>query len=117
MLDDLDPGGCRNRSGQRPLDLCPGRVTPGVGDPVPVENMQLRHRSDLAAALAEAADGAEIPGDLSEEHLADRRRIIDVLAACAGNQTVAAQKLSISRRWLITKMKRYNIPRPTKGAG
>ena len=47
----------------------------------------------------------------------ERRRVIEALDACAGNQTRAAQMLGISRRALIRRIEAYEIPRPRKGRG
>ena len=57
------------------------------------------------------------PGDATD-HSVDpasiRRRIIAALAASGGNQTRAAKALGISRRTLLKKLDRFEIPRPQK---
>jgi len=45
----------------------------------------------------------------------ERDRIVAALEACAGNQTRAAERLSISRRTLLKRLDQYDIPRPRKG--
>ena len=45
---------------------------------------------------------------------AERRRIIDALEQCAGNQTQAARMLGISRRTLVYRLTEYNLPRPRR---
>ncbi len=40
--------------------------------------------------------------------------IIDALAKCSGNQTRAAELLGITRRVLIKRIERYNLPRPRR---
>jgi len=45
---------------------------------------------------------------------AERQRIIDALAACAGNQSRAAKLLNMPRRTFISKLDLYDIPRPQK---
>jgi len=45
----------------------------------------------------------------------EKDRIIEALAACAGNQSRAAKMLGIPRRTFVTKLDAYNIPRPKKG--
>jgi DNA-binding NtrC family response regulator len=43
-----------------------------------------------------------------------RQRVIEALEACGGNQTRAAQMLGVSRRTLINRLERWNLPRPKK---
>ena len=45
----------------------------------------------------------------------DRRRVLDALAACGGNQTRAAEMLGMSRRTLVARLDAYGLPRPRKG--
>jgi two-component system, NtrC family, response regulator AtoC len=42
----------------------------------------------------------------------ERKRIIEALEACGGNQTRAAQKLGISRGTLLSRLKQFGITRP-----
>jgi DNA-binding NtrC family response regulator len=44
----------------------------------------------------------------------ERRRILDALDRCAGNQTRAARMLGISRNTLVARMDAYGLPRPRK---
>lgn len=44
----------------------------------------------------------------------ERRRILDALEQCAGNQTRAAKLLGISRNTLLSRLDQYDIPRPRK---
>jgi DNA-binding NtrC family response regulator len=44
----------------------------------------------------------------------ERARILEALAACAGNQSAAAARLGIARRTLINKLERYGISGPRK---
>jgi len=44
----------------------------------------------------------------------ERDRIINALAACAGNQSRAAKMLGIPRRTFVSKLDAYKIPRPKK---
>ena len=43
-----------------------------------------------------------------------KRRIVDALDRCRGNQTQAAALLGISRRTLVNRLNRYRLPRPRK---
>jgi transcriptional regulator with GAF, ATPase, and Fis domain len=47
----------------------------------------------------------------------ERERIIRALERCGGNQTHAARELGISRRTLISRIERYDLPRPRKRDG
>jgi len=44
----------------------------------------------------------------------ERRRILDALDACSGNQTRAARMLGISRNTLAARLEQFGIPRPRK---
>jgi DNA-binding NtrC family response regulator len=44
----------------------------------------------------------------------ERRRIVEALAACAGNQSRAAMLLGMPRRTFVAKLAIYAIPRPQK---
>jgi DNA-binding NtrC family response regulator len=44
----------------------------------------------------------------------ERTRILQALERCAGNQTHAARLLGVSRRTLISRIERYDLPRPRK---
>ncbi len=50
--------------------------------------------------------------DFSEED--ERRRVIEALEACCGNQTRAAKMLGVSRRTLINRIEAFGLPRPRK---
>jgi transcriptional regulator with PAS, ATPase and Fis domain len=74
--------------------------------------------SDLGPASTETPPSGDAPpesvrGGLSEELQAtERRRILEALEQCAGNQTRAAEMLGISRRSLIHRLETYGVPRP-----
>jgi two-component system response regulator AtoC len=44
----------------------------------------------------------------------ERRRIVDALDRCGGNQTQAAEILGMSRRTLVSRLGEYDLPRPRK---
>ena len=44
----------------------------------------------------------------------ERQRVLSALEQCAGNQTRAAKVLGVSRRTLINRLERLNMPRPKK---
>jgi two-component system response regulator AtoC len=67
----------------------------------------------LPAHLPEKIAGA--PGlPAARQH--ERRRILDALELCAGNQSRAAKMLGISRRTLVTRLDELDIVRPRKGS-
>jgi DNA-binding NtrC family response regulator len=66
-------------------------------------------------AAAEPADARSALLEQMEQ--VERQRIIDALAACDGNQTLAAERLGISRRTLVTRLAQFDLPRPRKARG
>jgi DNA-binding NtrC family response regulator len=76
---------------------------------------------ELAASDVELVDegpGSEEPAPPSglpeELQATERKRILEALEQCAGNQTRAASMLGISRRALIHRLETYGVPRPRK---
>jgi DNA-binding NtrC family response regulator len=55
--------------------------------------------------------GGSLRDDVDE---LERRRILDALDACSGNQTRAAHMLGISRNTLAARLEQFGIPRPRK---
>jgi len=54
------------------------------------------------------------PAMLTPEKAAERERIVEALAATAGNQSHASRMLGIARTTLIARIEEYGIPRPRK---
>ncbi len=78
-----------------------------------------RERSPASATASVALPGATMPppgaASLDDEiSRIERARIVEALEKCVGNQTRAAEMLGITRRVLIGKMEKYNLPRPRK---
>jgi two-component system, NtrC family, response regulator AtoC len=82
-----------------PADL-PERITSPVH----------RREGTLASPIP---DGSAGNPELSSEE-AEKRRIIEELDRCAGNQTRAAAQLGISRRTLVSRLGKHRVPRPRK---
>jgi two-component system, NtrC family, response regulator AtoC len=60
---------------------------------------------------AAPARGATLRDDVDD---LERRRILDALDSCSGNQTRAARMLGISRNTLAARLEQFGIPRPRK---
>jgi DNA-binding NtrC family response regulator len=81
--------------------------------------------ADLPAHVTGVASGppapmgtqkdATVEGESTgSEDAPERRRIIEALTQCAGNQTRAAKLLGISLRTLVNRLAEYDVPRPRK---
>ena len=66
---------------------------------------------DILAETQRAVAGTDVNLQQEMEQL-EKARIIDALDKCHGNQTRAAKMLGITRRMLISRLERYDIPRP-----
>jgi len=89
--------------------------------------LSTRTPSGPRASSAAIAQPESVPGAPSAESVSssaqlkdevkelEKRRIIDAIAQCAGNQTKAARLLGISRRALLHRLDAYDLPRPRKG--
>jgi two-component system, NtrC family, response regulator AtoC len=66
----------------------------------------------LAPTSADSLSSGSLRSDVES---LERRRILEALEVCGGNQTRAAQKLGISRGTLLTRLKQYGITRPRGG--
>jgi two-component system, NtrC family, response regulator AtoC len=77
---------------------------------------------DLELARRDSRSGAAIPAMLDEapDQLraraegVEKKRILDALEQCAGNQTRAAELLGITRRVLVRRLEKFNLPRPRR---
>ena len=66
-----------------------------------------------SSTLLPPAQSPEVsPKSSEQEH--ERVRILDALQRCHGNQSRAAELLSMPRRTLVAKLSAYDIPRPRK---
>jgi transcriptional regulator with PAS, ATPase and Fis domain len=94
---------------ERAVLLCTGPVI----DPehLPVDKMVVG--VPTAPGISGSGEGLLLTRVQSDE----RQRIMDALAACAGNQSRAAKMLGIPRRTFVAKLDTYRVPRPKKEVG
>ncbi|WP_437327508.1 sigma 54-interacting transcriptional regulator [Sorangium sp. So ce381] len=91
-------------------------LTPVEARPAPAPAEPRPAPAPEAAAPAGTVPPAEGAGGLRGELDAiERRRIVDALEQCAGNQTQAAALLGMPRRTFVARLSAYGIPRPRKG--
>lgn len=118
----------------RPVpELCPTFLLALQSYPWPGNVRELRHTIECAVLLCTGGrlEVSHLPrtvlsaptggprlgtADLKAElgHL-EKKRILDALERCAGNQTRTASVLGIPRRTLIDRIEAYGLPRPRKG--
>jgi two-component system response regulator AtoC len=90
-------------------------TAPPPGAPVETADAPLARGEVAALGPAAIGPSAGRPATSPDDDPDERARIIAALAACAGNQTRAAKLLGISRTTMVTKLRIYQIPRPTRG--
>jgi DNA-binding NtrC family response regulator len=88
---------------ERAVLLCEGPILEPKH--MPLERPLTESQKLSPSAAAPAPSGAN----------SERDRIMEALAACAGNQSRAAKMLDIPRRTFVSKLDAYKIPRPKKG--
>ncbi|HEY5922698.1 MAG TPA: sigma 54-interacting transcriptional regulator [Kofleriaceae bacterium] len=73
---------------------------------IPIERI-----SEITVPGAPGGEGKRLADTIAE---VERRRILDALDRCGGNQTRAARLLGISRNTLLARLDSYGLPRPRK---
>ena len=98
---------------ERAFLLCTGeRIT---AEHLPVEKMNATLAAWPAPAPPPAPASAPAERGLRGElESVEKQRILDALAACAGNQSQAAKLLGIPRNTLLARLDQYGVPRPRK---
>ena len=69
-------------------------------------------RAIVTAPASQPRPEGHLRGELEE---LEKRRILDALERCGGNQTRASKVLGIPRRTLIDRLEVYGVPRPRRG--
>jgi pSer/pThr/pTyr-binding forkhead associated (FHA) protein len=81
--------------------------------PLGEDKMVLIGTAQLMLRASAVAD--EVPEELrARAEDAERRRVLDALRECAGNQTRAARRLGITRRALVRRLEKFKLPRPRR---
>jgi len=93
---------------ERAVLLCTGPVLDK--DNFPLDKLQPTSSPGLSTSSSDNKEISQTGAARTE-----RERIVQALAACAGNQSRAAQLLGIPRRTFVSKLDAYQIPRPKKG--
>jgi DNA-binding NtrC family response regulator len=93
----------------------------GVGSPASSAPPSLAELS-MGAPAPPASTAAVAPHPVAAPQVGparsdDERRVVDALERCGGNQSRAAKLLGISRRTLIKRLDKMNLPRPRKREG
>jgi two-component system response regulator AtoC len=98
---------------ERAVVLCDGsEITP---EHLPAEKVQVLPEplSEVETSIGNR-DAGEAVVSRNDLRALEKQRIIEALAACAGNQSRAAKRLNMPRRTFISKLDLYGIPRPQK---
>jgi DNA-binding NtrC family response regulator len=90
---------------ERAVLLCAGQFIDT--EHLPMEKLAAPSSSSSSNLTISEASQPGAPPD-------ERQRIIDALAACAGNQSRAAKMLGMPRRTFVARLDEYKIPRPKK---
>ena len=114
LLDQRWPGNVRQLK-----NTVERAVVLSGGDPITVEHLTPPHMpagSGPSVPVAVPAEVAVGPAGSLDDDLREleRKRIMEALEQCGGNQTRAAKQLGISRKKLIARLETHRIPRPRK---
>ncbi len=95
-----------------------GQTLSLVGAPSAAPNSAVDSRAQSSSPMTHAPSTlptASVPTPLrSEMEELERRRILDALEKCGGNQTHAAEMLGMSRRTLVARLSAYGLTKPRR---
>jgi two-component system response regulator AtoC len=92
---------------ERAVLLCTGSMIDT--EHLPMDKLGVSSSSPGLSAATETSQPGLLSGPPDE-----RQRIMDALAACAGNQSRAAKMMGMPRRTFVARLDEYKIPRPKK---
>ena len=123
--------GAAERAGRAPPALAPDARDALLRHSWPGNVRELRNVIERAMVLADGGSigarhlqfstvAASVPAPATDSLPAaveeiERNRILEALTHCGGNQTRAARMLGISRRTLVYRLGKYELPRPRSG--
>ncbi|HZJ65531.1 MAG TPA: sigma-54 dependent transcriptional regulator, partial [Kofleriaceae bacterium] len=88
----------------------PAPAAPAPAAPAPAASAPARPRARRGSAI----QGDDIEQLRRQIDDLERERILAALERCGGNQTRAAKLLGMPRRTLVSRLSRYDVPRPRK---
>jgi two-component system, NtrC family, response regulator AtoC len=98
-----------------PRDTPPNRRSEAGTDPSVPASSDASESGGLRAGTAPTPGDVPHPvSDTRSGPASDKQRILEALAACAGNQSRAAKMLGMPRRTFVARLDRYKIARPKK---
>jgi transcriptional regulator with GAF, ATPase, and Fis domain len=115
LLEYHWPGNIRELKNiiERAVVLCEGEII-DLGQ-LPIERMRGPATFPPGAPGRTQDPGATLRRKLTTEEEEERRRMVEALEQYTWNQSRAAKAMGMHRRTFVTKLDRYEIPRPTKG--
>jgi DNA-binding NtrC family response regulator len=87
---------------------------PALADMLEPENPEPREREATPMAVPAQMLPPQPTRLRSDLQQVEKQRILDALAACAGNQSQAAKMLGMPRNTLLARLDAYGVPRPRK---
>ena len=93
---------------ERALVVC------GDSDEITFEHISLDEVRSNEPRLERVGVGVGAPSPPQSRREEERRELVEMLARCGGNQSLAAHSLGIARTTLIARIIEYDLPRPRR---